>query len=71
MGASDMLQLYHKKNEYIKYLFVSQGRLSPAKGHNPGQSGESFGTMITPQAAEAWGQQLRQPFTLVNKSKAL
>lgn len=58
---------------------MSQGRLSPGKGHDPGQSGKSFGTVVsvTPQAVGAWVQQppvlpgLGRPLTLVNKSKAL
>lgn len=59
MGLQICFQLCHKKNEYIKYLFMSQGRLSPGKGHSPGQSGEFFGTVIsvTPQALGAWGQE--------------
>lgn len=36
MGLQISFQLCHKKNEYIKYLFMSQGRLSPGKGRNPG-----------------------------------
>jgi len=59
-------------------LLVLHGRLSPGKGHDPGQSGESFGNMASavPQVVGPWvqqppallGLQQNQP---VNKSVAL